>query len=369
MYRWSACPGSVRLGSGVARKSSEYAAEGTAAHEIMEKVLTEGCDADVFLGRELIVEGRAFVVDEEMVAAIQLYADAVRDVFDADQGDQLFVEHRFDLSHIYDGLYGTADTVIWKPKGKRLIVKDLKYGAGLAVEVKENPQLRYYALGALVDLGLPARRVRIEIVQPRCPHPDGPIRHEEIDAIELMDFATDLIEYAKATEDPNAPLNPGDHCRFCPAAALCPALHGKAQEVAARVFADDKLYDPALLADTLTWLPVLEGWIKSVREFAYAEAEDGRSPPGWKLVEKRATRKWRDEAATVTWLRSNSVDEDSFMVSKLASPAAVEKLLPKDQRGALEELCVKESSGHSLAPVSDKRPAAKESATDAFLNV
>ena len=49
----------------------------------------------------------------------------------------------------------------------------------------------------------------------------------------------ELIDYAKATEDPHAPLVPGDHCRFCPAggAGICPALKDKANAVAAQVFA------------------------------------------------------------------------------------------------------------------------------------
>lgn len=117
------------------------------------------------------------------------------------------------------------------------------------------------------------------IVQPRCPHKDGPIRSETIDVIDLMDFATELIEYAKATEDPNAPLHPGDHCGFCAAAGICPALRERATETAKQVFAPSLPYDAAQLAETLRWLPVLEAWAKNTREFAYAEAEAGRVPP------------------------------------------------------------------------------------------
>ena len=37
--RWMSCPGSVALNEGKDDKGSSYAAEGTAAHELAEKIL------------------------------------------------------------------------------------------------------------------------------------------------------------------------------------------------------------------------------------------------------------------------------------------------------------------------------------------
>lgn len=368
MHRWASCPGSVRLAATVANRATRYAAEGTLAHMLARIALEMGLPPETYLGKEKSADGFDFTVDQEMCDAVNVYLESVKD--DQGEGDKLFVEHKFDLTHVYPGLYGTADAVIWKPATGLLIVKDYKHGAGVPVDVKDNPQLRYYALGALIDLKLPVKRVRMEVVQPRCPHPDGPIRSEEIDAIDLMDFATDLIDYAKATEDPDAKLNPGDHCRFCPAAAVCPALHARAQQTASLAFSDDAPYEPGALAETLAWLPVLEGWIKNVREFAYKEAESGNTIPGWKLVAKRANRKWRDEIAATQALRSLGLGEpELYPLPKLNSPAAIEKLLAKKDRGVLETLVVKESSGHTLAPESDPRPPVKEAAADAFANV
>lgn len=364
MERWSACPGSVRLSRGIENRTTSYAAEGTVAHGLAQLALDPGIPPETYLGKTRSADGFDFEVTQEMVDAVNVFTETDP----LEDGDTGYVEHKFDLSHVYDGLYGTADRVVWKPKTALLIVRDFKYGAGVPVDVKDNPQLRYYALGALIDLGLPAKRVRMEVVQPRCPHPDGPIRAEEIDAIELMDFATDLIDYAKATEDENAPLHPGEHCRWCVAAGICPALKARANAFAAQAFGSDAAYDPDDLAAALAEIPILEARIKGVREFAYAEASAGKTIPGWKLVAKRANRKWRDEAVAITALTKLGLGEpEIYGVPKLVSPATIEKTLGKKNSKVLEELTVKESSGNTLAVESDPRPAVvRQSAEDAF---
>jgi len=158
-------------------------------------------------------------------------------------------------------------------------------------------------------------------------------------------------------------------CRWCLAAPKCPALKSKAQTLAKQVFAPGLPYDPKALAETLDFLPILEGWIKNTREFAYTEAERGNDIPQWKLVEKRATRKWRgDQDDVLPVLRKVLHDDECWEERKLLSPAAIEKLLPKEKRDVLDELCVKESSGHTLVHESDKRPAVRLDAKSAFQN-
>lgn len=347
MYRWSACPGSVRLSAGIESKSSAYAEEGTEAHELAAHMLTGGalpyCD------------------DPEMVENVAVYVDYVRDL--VVPGATLLVEHKFDLSSIYPGCFGTADAVVFNPHLSTLHVVDLKYGAGIAVEAEDNPQLDYYALGALVTTKFNPKRVVKTIVQPRCAHPAGPVRSVEMDAIDLLDFSVDLKDYAKATEDPNAPRNPGDWCRFCPAAAICPDLAKRATEVARIEFSHALSYDPQTLKLALDSRDILKAWLKNLDEFAYAEAEAGRCPPGYKLVAKRATRKWRNEGDVIEHLQNQGVRPEVMYERSLKSPAQLEKIIDKK---VLAEFVVAESSGHTLAPESDKRPAVRPSAKDEF---
>ncbi|MCH8328897.1 MAG: DUF2800 domain-containing protein, partial [Nanoarchaeota archaeon] len=53
MYRWSNCPGSVKLSEGMTSESSIYAIEGTAAHEVvglaLERALSENVNTRVVL--------------------------------------------------------------------------------------------------------------------------------------------------------------------------------------------------------------------------------------------------------------------------------------------------------------------------------
>lgn len=343
MYRWANCPGSVRECAKVpAKESSVYAAEGTKAHELAAKALHTGLDP---------------ISASDADGAVQVYLDHVRSL--VTPSDTLLIEQGFHLKELHQNLYGTADAVVWKPDEKHLHVIDYKHGAGVMVDVKGNPQLRYYALGALLSSGFPATKVTTTIVQPRCPHPDGAIRSETFDAFDLVDWAADLVDAVKRTEDPNAPLNPGDHCRFCPAAAVCPALHERATSLARSEFSPTAIYEPAKLKQALDARPIMRAWLTALDEFAYAEAMAGRLPAevGYKLVEKRANRKWVDEDLAVEALRKGGLKDDQiFETPELKSPAQVEKLVGKKGFKPIEaDYVTKESSGFTLVPVEDPR--------------
>src|SRR5690606_26092408 len=49
-HRWMKCAGSIALSRGIPNVDSEYAREGTAAHELAEKCLRRDLDAEAFIG-------------------------------------------------------------------------------------------------------------------------------------------------------------------------------------------------------------------------------------------------------------------------------------------------------------------------------
>lgn len=376
--RWMTCPGSVVLSEGMPNKSSKFADEGTMAHALGEMVLTNRearCEVGVEFHYEDHGEEKLEVVTQEMADNLQVYIDYVRSL----EG-YFLCEQRVKVN---DQVYGTADAVVWQEDERHLHIVDLKYGAGVPVEVIGNLQLKIYALATLLTFGYPAKQVTATIVQPRCPHSDGPVRSITFDVVDLLDFHADLVEAveevgksfteSKALSTGNANwqtvyLTPSEKgCRWCLAAPKCPKLRSKAQELAKQAFAPGLPYDPKALAETLDFLPILEGWIKNTREFAYEQAEKGEAIPNWKLVEKRATRKWRDDTAAEARLGA-LLGEAAYKPAEVITPAAAEKLLPKEQRALLDELCVKESSGHTLVHESDKRPAIRVDAKSAFAN-
>lgn len=370
--RWMKCPGSVRLCENTARRSSEYADEGTAAHALAELCLKDAFGnprgwgevyADSHLGE--IVEGRP--VTQDMIDAVNVYLTEIYQ--DTQPEDEQEFEVRFSLNSLHTGLFGTADRVRYRPSIQTLRVTDYKHGAGVPVEVDANAQLLYYAIGGafqLKEAGI--RTIEIQIVQPRCPHPDGPIRMYTIDVMDLLEFAGELKIAALRTEDPNAPLVPGSHCRWCAAAGFCPAIKTQAIETATREFDVGIEYEPGELSEALERMPMIRQWLKSVESFAYSEAAAGRIPPGYKIVEKRATRKWRDDQQAASELIALGVDQAKiYEPVKIRSVAEIEKVYGKKNMADLSDQIIAESSGTTLAPLKDRRPAvAKASAQEEF---
>jgi hypothetical protein len=345
MDRWSACPGSVRLSEGIPSTSSVYAEEGTLAHSLAADWLANGI--------------KPSFVDNDMHDAVAVYVDYIA----PKQATHIvYLEHRFDLSSVHSGCFGTADCVAWHPATQHLEVIDYKHGAGVYVPAVENPQLRYYGLGALLDLKLPAKTITLTIVQPRYEAHEGPIRSETLDVLDMLDFLADLKQYAAATEAPDAPLHPGEHCRWCPAARICPELSTQANEVAKMEFGNSPTYDAAKLKEALDKREIVKAWLKTIDEFAYDVLEKGGAIPTYKLVSKRATRKWRDPVAAQAALEL--FGDDIYEPTTLKTPAQMEKIV-KDKK-LIEGLVVAESSGHTLVSESDPRPAVKRTAVEDF---
>jgi hypothetical protein len=363
--RWMMCPGSVRMERGLPDNDSEHSREGTAAHALAERCMTSGVDASTFIGVEL--EG--VQVTEEMADYVQIFIGYVRGLIQ--ETERHWVEQKFSLAELNppEAMFGTADFVAYDAVSKTLHVVDLKYGRGVVVEVRGNKQLRYYGLGALLALGreIEVDQVVLTIVQPRVLHPDGIIRSETISFTELLDFAGELLDAARRTQEPEAPLVPGPHCRFCKASAFCPAQLELAESIALVEFDEmpthrppaPETLPPEVLGEMLTKIPILEDWIKSMYQHAQRRLEAGEPVPGLKLVARRATRKWASETQARQWLEGQGYSPEEILVEpELRSPAQIEKVIGKTGMKEMPEgLVKKESSGNTVALISDPRPA------------
>jgi hypothetical protein len=373
MSRWELdhCPGSVRLSAGLESKAGFAAAEGTVAHSLAEMALN-GEDYRSQLGTVVVQDGFEIVVSKAMIDHVTEYKVIVEDMCGADTVRH--VEHKFHLADLHPSLFGTSDCVLWHPERQHLDVIDFKYGAGHAVEVENNVQLMYYAVGAVQTLKYPAKTIGLHIVQPRCPHADGPHRTVTIDAIDLVEFAAYLVASVKETEKPDAAVRAGDWCRYCPASGVpgkCPVQEKVVNEMARVAFSPALPYEPEALAKALDQIPILEARIKTLREFAYNEAEAGRVPPRYKLVEKRATEKWKPGITEYDITAAIAVSpDDLYEEPSLKSPAQIRKLVPgkndKERAAKLAPFTVKESSGHTLVSAEDKRAPVLLSAKAAF---
>ena len=375
--RWMKCPGSVKLCRGLPNVSSPAAAEGTAAHWFAEKSLITGKDVSAFIGDVY----KGFICTEFMAAHVQVYVDAVKEA--GAGGAKLHVEAKFDLSEIFKGAFGTNDACVITEDV--LHVFDLKYGRNHVVEVgteeEPNPQLLYYALGALCKFqDARVKQVAITIVQPRAYHAEGPVRTLTLDVMQVSDFADRLVAAARKTQEAHPELVVGEHCNdyFCLARGICPAF--KAVAAKEMTFGGDlggTLVDPLSLTKeargrVLSNMEMIEAWIKAVKEQAHQDALNGSPPEGWKLVNSRGVRRWVEEDLSIVDFaeklgKSLGVHgEELLKPTELKSPAQVEEVLklsgrmkPKDLKGVLAPWVCTVSSGYSLVLASDKREEVK----------
>lgn len=387
-HRWMVCPGSMALETLAPRaeeKPSEYAAEGTAAHELAAWVLTKNAPAAAYIGHQIQADGFTFTVDREMADNVQAYADRVRDY--AEDGE-LLVEQRMEFSEYVDHpeQFGTSDAVVLTSDGLEIQVHDLKYGRGVKVDAQDNQQAMLYALGALAEFGMVGDflRVRVVIHQPRLNH----VSEADYTIQELMEFAKkakqgverceDAIHYLEGNGNLRADyFNPGeDQCRFCPAKATCPALRKEVLAAVSDDFIDEtqplapqlepaleRTMDNRLLGNLLGAVDLIEGFCKAIRAAAEVELLAGREVPGWKLVEgRRGSRRWGSEQEAEDMLKSMRLKVEDMYDLKLISPTTAEKLhkagaIGPRQWPRLQELITQAEGKPSVAPADDKRPA------------
>jgi hypothetical protein len=310
----------------------EYSAFGTACHEAAEHVL----------------RGEVMQFTPEMLAIIEPYVEYVRGV----EGVTRVNLSAFGGPH---PIWGTSDAQLWSPIILEIV--DLKSGF-VDVQPERNEQLTLYAAGALGPNPAPAiQHVFLTIVQPRS----GGIKTWKTTPAAILEHAREIVA-ASWDVQPGAMLNPGDHCRFCPAQGHCPALLQHASVVAQMDFAAvpvDTPPSPDLLpievaADLLAKVDVLENWFGALRKRVIHELESGREVPGWKMVTKRGHRVWTDEIELRRWAAGAGIAPEELWDISLKSPAQVEHVIGKHLP---KELVATVSSGLTLARATDRRPA------------
>jgi len=355
MYRWKACPGSYRTAKRVPRRRpSIYAATGTLAHEIIENIVRDPeavrAGAEVprsMVGKTFTIEGHDITVDDDLLDGINTMLGYLHSV----SADYSFLRTEMQVTVDYwlilagltppEPMFATADIVLLDPFKGRLEIVDYKNGAGIFVTIQDNPQLLYYAAGVLAFLKtrhpkVIVEQVRITVVQPHASGQEK-IRSQDFDVIDVMLWVDDvLVPAVRAAVDPDAPLTPGDYCRFCPAAQGCPALIASAVVMAKKDFADHILPDdPKDLAEQLVTAERAVMWADALRTYAVEQLQRQVRIPGWGLEPTRPTRRWVNEdqvekvIAPLDWHETHRLD--------LKSPAQLEKVVRSKHRALWDD--------------------------------
>lgn len=358
--RWIACPGSVKLCDGLPDEGSAYAEEGTLAHEL----------AAATLGGPKVFAGGW---PAEMVEHVDAYVQNVRKMAG---GHPILVEQRVDFSHVIEqpDCFGTADCIVLA--GDEIQIHDLKYGMGVKVDAEENPQLMLYALGALRDYDMIAefKTARLVIHQVRLDH----VSEWVVSVEDLRRFGETARAAAAEALKPVPAFVPGEkQCRFCKAKSTCTALAAHVEDIVGSKFDDLDVEEieqgpermgTNYLAHCMSAVSLVEDWCKGIRARVERELLAGNTIDGWKLVQgRKGPRKWSSEQDAEATLKKMKLKVEEMYDFKVISPTTAEKLAKAGTIGprqwpALQALITQSEGGLSVAPASDKRPAASVTA-------
>jgi len=343
-----ACPGSVALVAQMPPKpSSKYADTGTLLHNTISEILEGRLTPEGAVG--LYYEG--IVLDQNLLNNKLLPALMALDDIDPDKKMEYACETVVGFGDVLPDVFGSADLL--GRIGDTAYVIDWKFGDGVAVDVEENPQLMFYAAAAMRTKEVQwvfegATKIECVIVQP--PY----VKRWETSPRRIQMFEHELVRAVKRALQPNAELAKGDHCRWCAAKPICPLLTGAVDRA---LRSSVQALDVTAIAAALEDAELLEQWLADLRALAFQMLEEGVAVPGYKLVPKRATRQWVNEDAALDALRDLGVKENELMETFMLSPAKVEKVLKKHKLELPRDLVVSVSTGNTLAPENDPRPA------------
>ena len=356
--RWLRCPPSARLCESYDDKGSNYAAEGTDAHELCEYKLRQALGMEAkdptenltWFNMEMAdcASGYAAYILEQVEAAKQNCTDPV-----------VLIEQRVDFSRWVESGFGTADCIIIADG--TLQICDYKHGLGVLVSAEKNPQLQCYSLGALelFDGIYDIDTVQMTIYQPRRSN----VSTYELSKDELYRWADEVL---KPTADlafaGDGNFLCGEWCGFCKAKHDCRARADANLELARYDFKLPPLLTDEEVEEILTRVDDLVSWATDIKEYALQQAISGKEWNGWKLVEGRSNRRYTNETAVANTVSSAGYDPYDH---KVLGVTAMQKLLGKSRFDELLAAYIEKPQGKpTLVPESDKRPVMNTAKND-----
>ena len=354
-HRWLNCLPSARLELEFVNNESSAAAEGTAAHALCEHKLKKALHmrskrpVSVYNSDEMEEHSDAYVefVMEQLELAKQSCTDPL-----------ILIEQRLDFSCYVPQGFGTGDCIIIADR--KLHIIDFKYGMGVLVDAVDNPQMKLYALGALdiYDSLYDIEEVSMTIFQPRREN----VSTWTIRAEDLKAWAEkELKPKAKKAYNGEGEYLPGEWCTFCRAAVKCRARAEEKLKLAQSEFKLPPLLTDSEIEEVLSKLSDLTKWANEIIAYATdAAVNHGKEWHGFKVVEGRSVRKYKDEDAVAEVAKANGY-KDIFRQS-LITLTEMERLMGKAKfEKILGDLIYKPPGKPTLVPNSDKRPAMNRS--------
>lgn len=350
-HRWLTCTASPSLEEIYPDQGSVYAQEGTLAHALSEHMLLTALNLPSPHRLEELKESDLY--SEDMLEHAQGYAGYVLEMANSFEDPMIDVEHQVDLSQVIPEGFGTCDAVILDEDTLHIV--DLKYGKGIEVDAEDNPQLKLYALGALLEYEqiYDISTVLMTIYQPRL----DAISTARISARELVEWGEEVAQIAKVAYDGPGEFRPSEKaCRFCRAGGHCRARAEANLALVRDEFRLKPTLEPHEIAEILGGIKEWENWIADIEEAALEDALNGVEIPGFKVVEGRSVRTYTDTLGAIQALENAGWDRAVITQTELLGISALEKVIGKKNFSSiLSDYVTKPKGKPKLVPLSDKR--------------
>ena len=361
--RWIHCPPSALANAEAPRTDTVYTREGTLAHAVCELKARKhfiGMGPQKY-GAQLRKLKQDELWQDEMDGYTDEYLDALKDIAATYEGAvHVALEQRVDFSEYVPEGYGSADCIMigHLPSGDVLNVIDFKYGKGVDVSARENPQMMLYALGALLDYDpiYDIQLVQMTIVQPRVKHePDTWM----LPVDQMWTWANNIVEpAAKLAAEGKGEYAEGDWCRWCAIRGSCRARAEANLEAARMDFRKPPELTDEEVGEALEMGKRLKAWLTDLEEYALSACLDGREISGWKAVEGRSVRAWTDPEAAFSAAKAAGVPEEMLYERKPVTLAALEKIMGKKPFAeAMAEYVTTPPGKPTLVKADDRRKA------------
>ena len=356
--RWIACPPSVRLCEQFEDVESEYAKEGSLAHEIAElkvkKLIDPGLTSRKFTSAMKKLKDKE-LYQEEMQGYTDEYVEFIQEqMYSYETTPHISVEQKVDFSQYVPGGFGTADCILISNDTLHII--DFKYGKGVPVDAENNAQLLLYALGAYLayEMIFPIEHIKMSIVQPRLNN----ICTWECTLDYLLTFAKTAQEKAVMALNGEGDFESGEHCKFCKAKSICKERANANLELAKYEFKAADQLTLEEIGEILQKAQDLAKWAEDLKEYALAESLKGNNVPGWKAVNGRGSRSFKNTDDAIKVLKENGIAEELLYERKYLTLAQMEKVIgKKDFNNLVGNLIVMSVGMPTLVDASDKREA------------
>lgn len=361
-HRWLECTPAARLELEFKDQESTAAAQGTAAHNLCEHKLKKALH---IRSKRPVSEFNDDEMEEHSDAYVEYVLEQLEEVKKNCKDPLVLIEERLDFSCYVPEGFGTADTIIIGDKNLHII--DMKYGQGILVYAEDNPQMKLYALGALASYEslYDIEEVTMHIFQPRREN----VSAWTISVDELKKWAeNDLKVKAKMAFEGKGEYIPGDWCTFCRAAVKCRARADEKLKLAQSEFKLPPLLTDNEIEEILSKLSDLTRWANEIVAYATdAAVNHGKEWNGFKVVEGRSNRKYKDEDKVAEVAKANGY-KDIYRTS-LITLTEMEKLMGKQKfKDILGDFIIKAPGKPTLVPLSDKRQALNVSSAKTEFN-